>query len=361
MRKTCRQHGSFEDVLSTDPAFFKRIESLYVGQDFKCSGDGNVHDHGPSAIRTGRGIALIVDLTNRCNLKCSPCYMDANHATYVHELSMNDIKEIFDRALSVKPQREMVVLFAGGEPTVADIFLDAVNYARSLGFKRINVATNGIRFAQEEEFVERARAAGLHQAYLQLDGTSNESNQHRGAKNLFDVKQRALENIAKTGMRTSLQTAVIKTVNDNAVGDIIRFAMEHIDNIQSVIFQPIMFTGRDANVHDDDRFARRYTLADLAKDLKRQAAMEWEPMRDWFPMSAYSVFGNLFDTMNPNAPVGSMYTDIHPNHGIFSPLLVNRVTRQALPISSFLNVDQLLKDIVQITDNGRGESLLRPS
>lgn len=359
MKKACERHGDFEDVLSTNPEFFRRLESLYVGQDFSCNGAETIHNHGPSSIRTGRGVTLIVDLTNRCNLKCSPCYMDANHSTYVHELSMNDIQSILDRALSVTPKREMIVLFAGGEPTIAEDFLEAVSYARRVGFKRIHVATNGIRFAQDEEFVTKARAAGLHQVYLQIDGTSNPSNQHRGAVNLFDVKRKALENISKAGMRASLQTAVVKTVNDHAVGDIVSFAIEHIDKIQNIVFQPVMFTGRDADVREDERAARRYTFADLAEDLRRQTSVEWEPMRDWFPTSAYSIFGNLFDSLNLNAPMGSMYADPHPDHSIFSPLLVNRVTRRAVPIASFLNVDQMLADIVRITDNNRGNIITK--
>ena len=353
IKKACERHGAFEDVLSTNPEFFRRLESLYVGQDVSCNGAETVHNHGPSSIRTGRGVTLIVDLTNRCNLKCSPCYMDANHSTYVHELSMNDIRSILDRALSVTPKREMIVLFAGGEPTIAEDFLEAVSYARRVGFKRIHVATNGIRFAQDQEFVTRARAAGLHQVYLQIDGTSNPSNQHRGAVNLFDVKRKALENISKAGMRVSLQTAVVKTVNDHAVGDIVSFAIENIDKIQNIVFQPVMFTGRDAEICDQERSARRYTFADLAEDLRRQTSVGWEPMRDWFPTSAYSIFGNLFDSLAPNAPMGSMYADPHPDHSIFSPLLVNRVTRRAVPIASFLNVDQMLADIVRITDNNR--------
>lgn len=359
MKKACERHGAFEDVLSTNAEFFRRMESLYIGQDFTCTEDATLHDHGPSSIRTGRGVTLIVDLTNRCNLKCSPCYMDANHSTYVHELSMNDVRSIFDGALSVTPKREMIVLFAGGEPTIADVFLEAVSYARSVGFKRIHVATNGIRFAQDEEFVTKARAAGLHQVYLQIDGTSNPSNQHRGAVNLFDVKRKALENIFKAGMRVSLQTAVVKTVNDHAVGDIVSFAIEHIDKIQNILFQPVMFTGRDANLGDEERAVRRYTFAELAEDLKRQTSMQWEPMRDWFPISAYSIFANLFDSLNPNAAMGSMYADVHPDHGIFSPLLVNKATRQAVPISSFLNVDQILADIVRITDNNRGSLITK--
>jgi hypothetical protein len=154
-------------------------------------------------------------------------------------------------------------------------------------------------------------------------------------------------------MRTSLQTAVVKTVNNHTVGDIVRFAIEHIDTIQNILFQPVMFAGRDAEICDEERAARRYTFADLADDLRGQTSIQWEPMRDWFPMSAYSVLANLFDSLNPTAAMGSMYADVHPDRGIFSPLLVNRVTRRAVPISSFLNVDQILADIVRITDNNR--------
>src|SRR5262252_1536580 len=125
MRKTCEKHGPFEDALSNHPGFFQKMERLVFGRDFGCADDCNVHAHGPNSISSGRGTFLIVDLTNRCNMKCSPCFMDANAASYVHELSMEDIKVIFSNALSFKPQREINILFSGGEPTVSPIFLDA--------------------------------------------------------------------------------------------------------------------------------------------------------------------------------------------------------------------------------------------
>ena len=85
MRKACPKHGPFEDVLSNHPAFFRRMESLAFGRDFfECLDDRAVHDHGPNGIRSGRGTYLIIDVTNRCNMVCSPCYMDANATTYVH-------------------------------------------------------------------------------------------------------------------------------------------------------------------------------------------------------------------------------------------------------------------------------------
>jgi uncharacterized radical SAM superfamily Fe-S cluster-containing enzyme len=200
MRKACEKHGPFEDVLSNHPAFFKRMESLGFGKDFNCAGDELVHSHGANSIRTGRDTYLIVDLTNRCNMFCSPCYMDANAAGYVHELDMQDVTGVFERAKSFKPQREINVLFSGGEATLSPIFLDAIQHAKSVGFHRLHVATNGIRFAQEREFAVRARAAGLHGVYLQFDGVTEEKNSHRGLGNYTEIKRRALDNIAAAGM-----------------------------------------------------------------------------------------------------------------------------------------------------------------
>jgi 7,8-dihydro-6-hydroxymethylpterin dimethyltransferase len=354
MRKACERHGPFEDVLSNHPEFFRRIEHLAFGADFECINDRHIHNHGPSSIRAGRGTHLIVDLTNRCNMKCSPCYMDANTATYVHELTMEDIKTIFDNAVSYKPQREINVLFSGGEATLSPLFLSAIRHAKSMGFHRLHVATNGISFAERRDLAVEARAAGLHAVYLQLDGISEEKNAHRGLANYIEVKQRALENIAAAGMRTTLQVTVVNNLNNNGLGDIVRFAVENISRIHGIVFQPIMFSGRDESVSADERYARRYPISQIAFELEEQTSIGWNPMRDWFPASAYAKFAHLCDVLNPKAKLGSLFTDTHPDHAIFSPLLVDRDKGQATPVPVFFNLEQFLNDIVDITDSGRG-------
>src|SRR5207247_2873244 len=158
----------------------------------KCSDDDKVHKHGTSTIKYGRGAVLTVDLTNRCNMMCNPCFMDANQVGYVHQPEFEDIKAILDRAVSFKPRRQVIILFSGGEPTISPHFIDAVAYAKKIGFYRVMAATNGIRFAQSEEFTRQAHDAGLHGTYLQFDGTSEEKNRHRGVGNLFDVKLQAI-------------------------------------------------------------------------------------------------------------------------------------------------------------------------
>lgn len=359
MRKACEKHGPFEDVLSNHPAFFERMERLAFGADFECTGDQHVHNHGPNSIRGGRGSYLIVDLTNRCNMLCSPCFMDANGVGYVHELNMADVRAIFNNAVSFKPQREINVLFSGGEPTLSPIFLEAVRHAKGKGFHRLHVATNGIRFAESREVAFEARAAGLHAVYLQCDGVSEQENKHRGIGNYMEVKRRALENLAAAGMRTTLQVTVVNGLNNDGLGEIVRFAIENIDKIHGVVFQPIMFSGRDDTVPAEERYARRYPLSQLAYDLQEQTSIGWQPLRDWFPVSAYGIFAHLCDALNPNAKLGSLFNDVHPDHGIFSALLVDTDTKQATPLAAFFNLEQFMRDIVEITDSGRGPTVTK--
>jgi uncharacterized radical SAM superfamily Fe-S cluster-containing enzyme len=359
MRKACDKHGPFEDVLSNHSEFYKRMENLGFGKDFACAGDEIVHKHGANSIRTGRGSYLIVDLTNRCNMYCSPCYMDANAASYVHELNTQDVMALFERAKSFKPQREINVLFSGGEATLSPIFLDAVRHAKSIGFHRLHVATNGIRFAEEQDFAIRTKAAGLHGVYLQFDGVTEEKNAHRGIGNCMEVKRRALDNIAVAGMKTTLQVTVTNGWNNDCVGDIIQFVADHIEKIHGVIFQPIMFSGRDEDISADERYAKRYPVSQIAYDLQAQTSFGWEPMRDWFPVSAYAAFANLCDVLHPKAALGSLFCDIHPNQGMFSPILINSTTREIVSVAKFFDVEQFLRDAVAITDLGRGPAITK--
>src|SRR5690349_15231091 len=179
MVKDCPKHGHFEDVMSIDPVMMKHIEDVFPGRDIRAHNDEKLHNHGTSTVKFGRGAVLTVDLTNRCNMMCDPCFMDANQVGFVHELSWEDIQQLLDNAVSIKPKRQMSVQFSGGEPTLSPYFLDAVRYARKVGFNSVQAATNGIEFAKSPEFCKQAAEAGLRYAYLQFDGIGNEANSHR--------------------------------------------------------------------------------------------------------------------------------------------------------------------------------------
>ncbi len=353
MVKTCPKHGTVEDLMSSDAAFYGRLEENFFGRDVRIAPD-ELHGHGSSSMRYGRGAVLTVDLTNRCNMMCNPCFMDANQVGYVHELSWDDVKEILDNAASIKPRRQLSVQFSGGEPTLSPHFVAAIRYARELGYFSVQCATNGVRFAQEPEFARAAAEAGLRLAYLQFDGVGNENNQHRGVSNLYDVKLKALENLKAAGIDVTLVITIVNTVNDRQVGDILRFAVENIDKVNALSFQPVSFTGRDEEVDEETRRKQRYTLSHLARDVKEQAGIG-EPMRDWFPLSASGPFSDLRDLVSGlEAPWGSLKCGCHPNCGIGTMVLVHEKTGQAIPVTQILDVDRLLRDLTRITDAGRG-------
>jgi uncharacterized radical SAM superfamily Fe-S cluster-containing enzyme len=356
MEKDCPEHGHFEDLMAIDAGFLRRMEHLFPGRDFRMAPDP-YHNHGSSTVRYGRGAVLTVDLTNRCNMMCNPCFMDANQVGYVHELTWDDIKQILHNSINVKPKRQMSVQFSGGEPTLSPHFLDAIAYSRKLGYMSVQCASNGIRFAQDRDFCRRARAAGLRLVYLQFDGVTNEANNHRGVGNLFDVKKRALENLKTAEIDVTLVTTIVNTVNDGQVGPIVRFAVDNIDKINAVSFQPVSFTGRDEDIDDETRRRQRYTLSHLAHDLKRQLGIT-EPLRDWYPLSASGPFSDLRDQLQGlEAEWGAMKCGCHPNCGIGTMLVVNQTTRQVYPFPQILDTDQVLEDLKLINDSSRPRSI----
>jgi len=356
MEKDCSRHGHFEDLMAVDSEFLKRMEKLYPGRDFRMAKD-NLHQHGTSSIQFGRGAVLTVDLTNRCNMMCNACFMDANQVGYVHELTWEDIRELLDNAISIKPRRQLSVQFSGGEPTISPYFLDAVAYAKKLGYQSTQAASNGIRFAQEPEFAKKAKQAGLRLVYLQFDGVGNENNQHRKVGNLYDVKLRALQNLKAAGIDVTLVVTVVNTVNNHQVGPIVKFAIDNIDKINAVSFQPVSFTGRDDEILDEDRHRQRYTLSHLAHDVKEQLGVT-EPLRDWYPLSASGPFSDLKDQLDGvEAQFGSLKCGCHPNCGIGTMLLVNQSTKEIIPIPQLLDTDRLLEDLKQVNDSARGKFL----
>jgi uncharacterized radical SAM superfamily Fe-S cluster-containing enzyme len=357
MVKECPIHGKFEDIMSIDTAFSKHLEDVFPGRDIRSHNDEGWRDHGSSTMTHGRGSVLTIDLTNRCNMMCDPCFMDANQVGFVHELSWDEIKTLLDNAIKVKPRRQMSVQFSGGEPTLSPYFLDAIRYCRKLGYQSVQAATNGIEFAKKPELAKAAAEAGLRYAYLQFDGIGNEANSHRAVGNLFDVKLRAIENLYNAGVDIVPVITLVNGVNNEQVGSVVRFALDNPKKIPFLSFQPVSFTGRDEAVTDERRHAQRYTLSHLAHDVKNQTGLG-EPARDWFPISFMSTFSDFADLVHgPNADWGQLSCGCHPNCGVGMAVMCDKETKEYRPVTAFLNADQLAKDVARINDAARGKKL----
>ncbi len=355
MVKDCPTHGHFEDMMAIDSKFLTHIENMFPGRDIQSHNDEKLHNHGSSTIKYGRGSVLTVDLTNRCNMMCDPCFMDANQVGFVHELSMEDVQEILDNAISIKPRRQMSVQFSGGEPTISPHFLESIRYSRKVGYNSVQCATNGIEFAKSKDFCREAAEAGLRYAYLQFDGIGNDANSHRQVGNLFDVKLRAINNLHEAGVEIVLVTTLVNGINNDQVGSIIRFALENPKKIAFLSFQPVSFTGRDEEITEQRRLQQRYTLSHLAHDVKDQVGIT-EPTRDWFPLSLMGAFADFADLAHgPEAEWGQVSCGCHPNCGVGTAVMINKETKEMAPVPQFLNIPGLVGDIKHITDSARGK------
>ena len=304
MVKDCPMHGHFEDVMAIDTAFFKHLEDVFPGRDIRAHNDARLHKHGSSTITHGRGSVLTVDLTNRCNMMCDPCFMDANQVGFVHELTWEDIKTLLDNAITIKPKRQMSVQFSGGEPTISPFFLDAVATRAKSATPPCRPRPTASSSPKSPEFCKKAADAGLRYAYLQFDGIGNAANSHRKVGNLFDVKLRAIENLHSNGVDIVPVITIINGINNEQVGRMIQFALDNPKKIPFLSFQPVSFTGRDEAITDERRAgAALHALAPGAR--RKEARPAWASRR---------ATGSRFPS-SPPSPIGAICATAPKRHG----------------------------------------------
>jgi uncharacterized radical SAM superfamily Fe-S cluster-containing enzyme len=219
----------------------------------------------------------------------------------------------------------------------------------------VQAATNGLRFALEPDFAERAKEAGFDMAYLQFDGVTNEANAHRHITNLWDVRQVAIENMVKAGIKVTPVVTVVNGLNNHRVGELLDYCMEHHEEVGGPAFQPVSFTGRDEGISDEERLRQRYTTSHLAHDLARYYDGRIDPHRDWFPLGAGTTLASLVDHLRgPDENFGQLSCSCHPNCGASVLLARNKRTKAWAPVSAFFDIEQFMKDVAVIVDSGRG-------
>ena len=171
------------------------------------------------------------------------------------------------------------------------------------------------------------------------------------------MKLRAIENLHAAGVDIVPVTTIVNGINNEQVGRIIQFALDNPRKINFLSFQPVSFTGRDELVTPERRAAQRYTLSHLAHDVKNQMQIG-EPTRDWFPISFLGTFTDWADLVHgPTAEWGNLTCGCHPNCGIGMAVMIDKETREAVPVTAFLDAGQVAKDLRRVNDAARGRKM----
>jgi 7,8-dihydro-6-hydroxymethylpterin dimethyltransferase len=110
-------------------------------------------------------------------------------------------------------------------------------------------------------------------------------------------------------------------------------------------------------VTPERRAAQRYTLSHLAHDVKNQTGIG-DPIRDWFPISFMGTFTDWADiAKGAEQEFGNVTCGCHPNCGIGMAVMIDKETKEAVPVTAFLNAEQLARDVAQVNDAARGRLL----
>lgn len=244
MYKECPEHGEFKVLFWNDAEMYEQWGKQGIqapardhgrpeekGCPFDC-GICNEHHSGTCT--------AILEITYRCNMHCNICFADANSEKF--EPDMEQIRLMYGAAL--QSNRFCSVQLSGGEPTVREDLPEIIKLGKEMGVVHLQVNTNGLRIADDIEFLEKLKAAGLDLIYLQFDGTDDEIYQTIRGRALFEIKKKAIENCEKLGIGVLLVPVVIPGLNLHRLGEIIEFAKAHIPTIKGVHFQPVSYFGR---------------------------------------------------------------------------------------------------------------------
>jgi uncharacterized radical SAM superfamily Fe-S cluster-containing enzyme len=256
--------------------------------------DDSLHDHGSRAhqVRPRRGAHRRPDEPLQHDVR--PVLHGRQPGGFVHELSWDDIKTACSTTpISVKPRRQMSVQFSGGEPTLSPHFLDAIRYAgRS--------ATTRSRRDQRHRASRRSRASRSRQGggpalWSTCSSTASATPPTRTGRSWQPVRREAARDrgVLEGGVDVIPVMTIVNGVNNEQVGRIVEFALDNADKITV----PELPAGE---LHGPRRGRRRRDAREAAVHAVppragREAAdrRDGEPLRDWFPISALSPFGDV--------------------------------------------------------------------
>ena len=244
--KECPSHGSFEALIwEGSQESYEAWGSHMLPADrvpaVRPAEKGCPLDCGLCEKHERRGCCVLLEVTERCNLRCPVCFASAgeNPALDVplEELELQ-MKYLMDHGGPFNIQ------LSGGEPTVREDLEEIISRGKKLGFSFFQLNTNGIRLAEEPGYARRLRTAGLSCVFLQFDGLRDDVYVKLRGKPLLDIKKKAIEICGRAGLGVVLVPVIAPGVNEDQVGEILAFAESHMPVVRGVHFQPVSYFGR---------------------------------------------------------------------------------------------------------------------
>lgn len=339
IKKDCPEHGFFQDVYWSDYTLYERAKAYdQMGSGLENprteTQKGCPYDCGICPQHKSHTVLAIIDVTNRCNLRCPVCFATAGATGYVYEPTKDEVRKMLINLRNNKPVPATALQFSGGEPTIREDLPELVKMAKDLGFNHVEVNTNGLRMASDLDFCKALEDAGVSTIYLQFDGVTPEVYKFTRGIDLLEVKNKVIENCRKAGIDSIvLVCTLIKGVNDSQVGDIIRFAIQNFNVVRCVNFQPVSLCGR---IPVQERMKMRITIPDWMKLVEEQTDGQIK-VSDFYPVPTVVPISRVVGALK-----NKRYVEFtaHPHCGMATYIFVE--DGKMVPITKYADVDRFM-------------------
>src|SRR6185437_113696 len=250
LTKTCKEHGFQKVMIATDIEYYKHIRnynkaSEYPRKPHTATIHGCPYDCGICPDHEQHSCLTLIEVTERCNLTCPTCYASSS-PTHGRHRTLEEIEFMLDATVASEGSPDVVQL-SGGEPTIHPDFFAILDLAKTKPIKHLMVNTNGIRIAGDPAFVERL--AGYmpdFEVYLQFDSFRPDALRRLRGRDLTDIRKKALEQLNRYNLSTTLVVTLQKGLNDDEIGPIIDYALQQ-PCVRGVTLQPTQISGRLEN------------------------------------------------------------------------------------------------------------------
>lgn len=137
LEKILDNHYSIEETI---PAFDSKEDYIFIKEVYDSLIKSNIICDS-SYVPDSQPKLASVQMTNRCNLKCTHCCVDAGVSTEEVDLSTEQMKDIMDKIIVWNPLK---VMLSGGEPMIRKDFMEILEYLRKRYVGKIVLSTNSL-------------------------------------------------------------------------------------------------------------------------------------------------------------------------------------------------------------------------
>lgn len=187
---------------------------------------------------------------------------------------------------------------------------EIVELARCMGFRHIELVTNGIKISQDQELLHELKHKGLKAVYLQFDGLKKEVYLSIRGRDMTEMRHKAVEATRRAGMCCTLAVTVARGINDREISDILRFGITNIDTVRAIDFQSAA------------RFQGRFELGDKHKGFSMPALTKLIEAQTGIPADSFRSEHMGHPLCNSMSPVFVVNGRIEP--------LFNYISREDL-------------------------------